>query len=58
MGASEPEIVNVRYLPDGSVVVRWIDPRAAFARYGDPALAELGQELAAACEEIVLALGR
>jgi uncharacterized protein (DUF302 family) len=45
-------------LPDGSVVVRWIDPRAAFARYGDPALAELGQELAFACEEIVLALGR
>ena len=42
-------------LPGGAVVVRWIDPAAAFARYGNPALADLGLDLATACEEIVAA---
>ena len=39
-------------LPDGSVSVRWFDPAIAFARYDNPALAELGRELAALCERI------
>lgn len=41
--------------PRGAVVVRWLDPAAAFARYGNPALVELGRDLAAACERIVAA---
>jgi uncharacterized protein (DUF302 family) len=40
-------------LPDRTVVVRWFDPKSAFARYGRPELETLGQELAAVCEEIV-----
>ncbi len=42
-------------LPEGTVVVRWTDPAAAFARHGSAALAELGRELATACEEIAAA---
>jgi uncharacterized protein (DUF302 family) len=46
-------------LGDGEVLVRWNDPLAAFARYENAALEKLGQELSAACEEIVVAaLGR
>ncbi|HEV2674274.1 MAG TPA: DUF302 domain-containing protein [Aliidongia sp.] len=41
--------------PDGGVEVRWIDPAAAFARYGDPGLAELGAELAAVSDAIATA---
>jgi uncharacterized protein (DUF302 family) len=39
-------------LPGGIVQVRWTDPAALFARYGSEPLAELGRELAVACEEI------
>lgn len=42
-------------LPGGAVTLRWTDPAAAFARYECPALADLGRELAATCEEIVTA---
>ncbi len=42
-------------LPGGTVMVRWSDPAAAFARYGSRALADLGRELAAACKEIATA---
>lgn len=42
-------------LEAGSVMVRWIDPRGAFARYAHPALADLGGELAQICEAIVTA---
>ncbi len=38
--------------PDGETELRWIDPREAFARYGSPALVELGDELSAVCEGI------
>jgi uncharacterized protein (DUF302 family) len=38
--------------PDGSTAIRWFDPAAAFARYGNPALTELGKELADLCETI------
>ncbi len=40
-------------LPDGTVSVRMADPAASFARYGNPALADLGQELAATCRTIM-----
>ena len=40
-------------LADGGVVTRWADPAAAFARYQNPALADLGRELAQICDEIV-----
>lgn len=36
----------------GEALVRWLDPAAAFERYGHPALADLGRELAATCEAI------
>ncbi len=39
-------------LPDGAVSVRWNDPAAAFARYGNAALTTLGQEFASVCEQI------
>ena len=39
-------------LPDGRTLVRWRDPAAALAGYGPLALAELGAELAAVCEQI------
>ena len=45
----------VMELADGTVSVRWFDPAVAFARYGNPALAALGQELAATCERIAAA---
>lgn len=41
--------------PDGSVTIRWFDPAAAFARYRNPVLAELGQDLARRCARIVAA---
>lgn len=41
-------------LPDRGVEVRWIDPAAAFARYGHPVLADLGRELAEIVEKIAL----
>lgn len=39
--------------PDGTVSLRMADPAAAFDRYGNPALATFGQELAAACGRIL-----
>jgi uncharacterized protein (DUF302 family) len=50
-----PLKLAVMELPDGRVAVRWTDPAAAFARYGNPALANFGQELSAACKRIVAA---
>ncbi len=50
-----PLKLAVLALPDGSVAVRWLDPAAAFGRYGNPALAALGQDLAERCERIVAA---
>jgi uncharacterized protein (DUF302 family) len=40
-------------LPTGDVSVRWTNPAIAFARYGNNALRDLGEELAAACDSIV-----
>lgn len=40
---------------DASVTIRWTDPTAAFARYGHPDLADLGQDLARRCRQIVTA---
>ncbi|MGI4745642.1 MAG: DUF302 domain-containing protein [Janthinobacterium lividum] len=42
-------------LPGGRVTIRWINPAVAFARYDNPALTILGQELAILCEHIVSA---
>jgi uncharacterized protein (DUF302 family) len=42
-------------MPDGIVGVRWLDPTISFGRYTDPALSELGQELAKLCEDIITA---
>lgn len=42
-------------LPGDTAMVRRADPAAAFGRYGNPALAALGQELAAACDQNVTA---
>jgi len=39
----------------GRVVTRWTDPALAFARYENTALADLGLELSAVCEEIATA---
>ena len=39
--------------PDGSSDLRWQDPAAAFLRYGNAALADVGRELAATCDRIV-----
>ncbi|TYL86763.1 DUF302 domain-containing protein [Bradyrhizobium cytisi] len=44
-------------LPEERTELRWLDPRQAFARYGSPALATLGEELAGICEGIVTGLG-
>ncbi len=51
-----PLKLAVMQRPDGAVSIRWHDPAAAFARYGNLVLAELGQELAARCEQIVTAI--
>jgi len=50
-----PLKLAVMELPDGTVSIRMADPAAAFARYGNPALTEFGQELATTCERIVSA---
>lgn len=39
----------VMAMPDGTVTIRWFDPGLTLQRYEDPALAGLGQELAAIC---------
>lgn len=39
--------------PEGQVHVRWQDPVAAFARYEDPTLAKLGEDLTSLCLLIV-----
>ena len=51
-----PLKLAVMQQPDSTVTIRWHDPAAAFGRYGHPALTELGQELAARCEQIVTAI--
>jgi len=47
-----PLKIAILELPSGIVQVRWTDPVALFARYGSTLLAELGRELATACQEI------
>jgi len=47
-----PLKLAVMQRPDGATTIRWFDPAAAFARYGHPALSELGRELASICEKI------
>lgn len=42
--------------PDSNIVLRWHDLATAFGRYGNPVLAELGQDLASWCEQIVTAI--
>jgi uncharacterized protein (DUF302 family) len=39
-------------LADGTTMLRWFDPAAAFGRYGNPALSALGIELAELCEKL------
>jgi uncharacterized protein (DUF302 family) len=34
-------------------LVHWLDPAAAFARYGNPILSALGKDLAALCSTII-----
>ena len=41
---------------DGEVMVRWSDPAAAFARYGNDELAKLGRDLADICDRIIATL--
>jgi uncharacterized protein (DUF302 family) len=43
----------VTELPDRTVSVRIADPITAFGRYGNNALATLGKELAATCQDII-----
>lgn len=43
-------------LREGRTELRWLDPGKAFARYGSPALAALGDELAGICESIAAGL--
>jgi uncharacterized protein (DUF302 family) len=42
--------------PDGHTMIRWHDPAAAFGRYGNPILTEMGQNLASRCGQIVAAI--
>ena len=53
--AEAPLKLAVVELPDGAVSVRMADPAAAFARYGNAALAAFGAELANRCDGIVSA---
>ena len=48
-----PLKLAVMAMPDDPVTIRWIDPAAAFSRYDDPLLAELGRELASSVDRIV-----
>jgi uncharacterized protein (DUF302 family) len=43
----------VTELPEGTVSVRMANPITAFGRYGNPALASFGKELAQTCQRIV-----
>jgi uncharacterized protein (DUF302 family) len=43
----------VTELPEGTVSIRMADPIGAFGRYGNPALASFGKELAATCQRII-----
>jgi uncharacterized protein (DUF302 family) len=47
-----PLKIAILELPAGPVQVRWADPTAAFARYNNAALNDLGRELGAVCDEI------
>lgn len=51
-----PLKLAVMQQPDNTVTVRWHDPVAAFGRYDNPVLTELGQDLASRCEQIVTAI--
>ncbi len=48
-----PLKLAVMQQPDSTATIRWHDPAAAFGRYGNPVLAELGQDLASRCQQIV-----
>ena len=41
---------------DGKVMIRWSDPIATFARYGNEELAQLGHNLTETCDRIVAGL--
>jgi uncharacterized protein (DUF302 family) len=43
----------VTELPEGAVSVRMADPAVAFGRYGNPALAGFGREMAETCRQII-----
>ena len=47
-----PLKIAILELPVGPVQVRWADTTAAFTRYGNAALTDLGRELGATCREI------
>lgn len=51
-----PVKLAVMQQPNRSVAVRWHDPATAFARYGNPVLTEMGQDLASRCGRIVTAI--
>jgi uncharacterized protein (DUF302 family) len=51
-----PMKLAVMQQPDRSVAVRWKDPTAAFSRYGNPILTDIGQDLASRCGQIVTAI--
>ena len=50
-----PLKLAVLEMPDGAVSIRIADPANAIGRYGNPALASFGHELAAACDRIIRA---
>jgi uncharacterized protein (DUF302 family) len=51
-----PLKLAVMQQPDGRTMIRWHDPAAAFGRYGNPVLTEMGQDLASRCRQIVTAI--
>lgn len=48
-----PLKLAVMEMPDGSVSIRAADPAIALGRYGNPALADFGQDLSEACNRIM-----
>lgn len=51
-----PLKVAVMQRPDGQTEIRWHDPAAAFSRYGNPVLTDMGQDLASRYGQIVAAI--
>ncbi len=42
----------VMQMGKGETTIRWIDPAAAFARYGNPKIAKLGLDLSKTCHAL------